>query len=124
MLLQNNRLAKTFGWLLPVCFVASFVACVNNCSHDEGATDEVKAYQSMNVLAGLNECDDCPVMALPVALAQRQSNSHAVMDNNLGQSLAKFSLTAPSKSSELITTRNKFMSTSDPPLERLCVFRI
>ena len=124
MRLQNNLLAKTFGWLLPFCFVASFVACVNNCSHDEDATDEVKAYQSMNVLAGLNECEDCPVLALPVALAQRQSNVHSVTTSGVEKSLEKFSTTVSSISNELITQPHRFMSTSDPPLERFCVIRI
>ena len=123
MLLQNNLLAKTFGWLLPFCFVASFVACVNNCSHDEAATDEGESYQSV-ALAGLNECEDCTVTALPVALAQRQSNLHSITASGVEQSFEKFSATVSSTSNELITQPYRFISTSDPPLERFCVIRI
>jgi hypothetical protein len=124
MLLQNRLLAKTLGWLLPICVVAIFTACLNNCSHDESATDAILAYQSSDVLSGLDECEGCPITALKVVLAQRQSSSHAVMDNNLEQSLGKSSVTASSRSNELIKPSYKFISSSDPPLERFCVFRI
>lgn len=78
----------------------------------------------MNVLAGLNECEDCSAMALPVALAHRQSNVHSVTSSGVEKSSEKFFATVSSISNGLITQPNRFMSTSDPPLERFCVIRI
>lgn len=124
MHMRHYRIGKIVAGLLPFCFVACFVACLNNCSHDESATDELLAYHSTDVLSGLDECEGCSITALPVVLAQRLSSSHAVMDNNLERSLGKSSVTASSRSNELIKPSYNFISSSDPPLERLCVFRI
>jgi hypothetical protein len=123
MLLKNHLLAKTLGWLLPLCFAASFLACLNNCSHDEGETVDIPAYHSTDVVSGLGECEGCPITALPIALAQRQSSVHSVAVG-LEQFTTWFSATVSSRSNELITLPYRFMATSDPPLERLCVFRI
>ena len=121
MFLRHYQIGKTVAWLLPFCFVACFVACLNNCSHGEDST-EIFAYHSTDVLSGLGVCEGCPIAALPITLAQRLSNSHAVM--YAGRSLAEFSPGLSSTSPELITLPYRFLSTSDPPLERLCVIRI
>ena len=123
MPLRGCPTRKSVAWLLPLCFMSSFVACLCNCSHEQVAGIAIAAQESAEVFSSLDDCENCSILSSPILLPQRPSTNEAHASNRTWWAPVTLSTTL-SLEAEFSTPEYMVFSSTSPPLERLCVIRI
>jgi hypothetical protein len=116
--------AKGLAIVLPLCVLGSFMACLWLCSshHD---TDSHTCHQPASAAMGdLSETEHCSIATGTIALPEKRSSVNAPTEQLAEHESKVFSLTDSSNDYYPRLHRAVPLSTSDPPLELLCVFRI
>jgi hypothetical protein len=125
MLLPPFIVKAILATLLPLCFTWGFVACMYFCSDIGARTDARHAYSEAKHLEASPHGDYCPIPARVASLpSERQSLPNA--RQNDGEARAPFAVVPLSTTynAHFAWQRSVPLSTSDPPLEWFCVFRI
>jgi len=121
MLLAESQIKPALAICLSICFGWSFFACVWLCSHDSQHGFENRSMQTQKCMIS-DGCESCSIEDARVVVRQKPSTidppGHAVerpflldfqRDGNWFQTASLSHLP---------------LSTADPPLERLCAYRI
>jgi len=121
MLLAESQIKRTLAICLATCFGWSFFACVWLCSHYSEDASENRSSQTRKCMIS-DGCESCPIEDVRVVVRQKPSTidppGHAVERTFLLDFQRAGNWFQPESLSHLP------LSTADPPLERLCAYRI
>jgi len=122
MLLAESGINRPLAICLSACLVWSFFACVWMCSHhSEDASENRAGYQTATwVISG--DCYSCPIEDARVVIPHRPTTIDPSSDAANRTVLLDFQ-----QAGDWLTTASLShlpLSTADPPLERLCAYRI
>jgi hypothetical protein len=121
MLLPQSRIKRALAIGLSCCFGWTFFACLWLCSHhSDQASEDSRNYQKTRVVIP-GDCEHCPIEAAKGVIPVKQSTI-----GPLTAAVAHAFSTPPQHAGAGNSAARIYLplSNADPPVERLCVYRI
>ena len=122
VVLSNSSFTKLLASILPLYCAWTFMACIWLCS-DHGREEYADCVnQQTKTVELFGHCDHCPIKEARGVIPNKQSTTNLLTDTLAGTIIipsqrAGYALHSPARI-------HLPLSTADPPLERLCVYRI
>jgi len=121
MLLAQSRIKRALAISLSCCFGWTFFACLWLCSYHSDQEDEVRAHYQTKTFVTSDESDHCPIEEAKGVVPRKQSTVDPATDATAESFIMPPQHAGHGNSAALIHLP---VSTADPPLERLGVYRI
>ena len=121
MLLAQSQLRQVLAICLPCCIGWTFVTCLWLCSPHDGHGDFSRDHNQTQTGGIFGDKDHCAIEQAQVAIPGRQSTIDPSTDT-VAQAFIKHPQHTGYENS--VAPLHLPLSTADPPLERLCVYRI
>jgi hypothetical protein len=121
MLLAQSRIKRALAICLSFCFGWTFFACIWLCSHHSEQASEGRANYQTKTFAIPVESDHCPIEEAKGVVPGKQSPIDPSTDAVVQAFNMPPEYAGHGHPAALIHLP---LSTADPPLEHLCVYRI
>ena len=120
MSLSRVLLTKSSAGLLALSLVAGFITCLTICGEDQQARDHDLSIQLVDAISDSGCDQECQIESIPGVLPGKQTI------NSIPSTQANVLVSSRLNTSNLgqLSKPTPVHFTHDPPLERLCVFRI